>query len=466
MEHNPIIYITNMGTTFGAIDLSLREFNMKMKDVKAPKYLLVFYGKEEKGKPRECAEQIKHIFGPEFNHVDLAEIPDPEDTDSCIHTMQRKIQFLLEEHLIENPVLYVNCTAGTKVMVFALSFATLWLVPNSKEFHIIYQGGQRGKYGRVVSSEKAQVFESELKNMALLSLSLNDFLKKRFSASANYLSLLSYERLNRVEKIIYHGILATYYFSIFNFDKAYEHLENYLRIYDPTARLNAGAFQRPFSSISDTVQVLKNPIEAGIELKSIVDSLRGENFSENLKLAKQKIAEKWQSYVGFICSLVALSLNKLNIGEFTESVMLSYRTAELAVQLSLLNYGISVWNLQDSLNSLPKEISKVVLESLGCSEPGQVEKQIGFNRALSIFLNLRNRSNRSKDAINAQNCFRLAAKLQSNRNFCFMAHGFDYKDKESAESAINDLKDFLVQIKLIPTEEELESEIKRFSILY
>lgn len=464
MNENAVIYLTNMGTTFDAIGVSLKEFNLKMKDSKASKFLMVFYGAGDE-RPKKNAEQVRQIFGPEFDHIDLVEIEDPEDIDTCVHTMKRRIEALIEEHSIESPVLYVNCTAGTKSMVFALAYATLWLVPSSSEFHLVYQGGERGIDGRVVSSEQARVLESELKNLAVISLSLNEFLKKRFNAAANYLNLLSVKQLDSVERMIYHGVLTTYYFSIFNFDTANRHLESYLKVYDPNARSRAGALQKSLNTIVDTVQVLKNPIEIGIELKSIVESLEGEQFAEKLSLAKQKIAEKWQSYVGFLLSLVALATNKKNTGEFTESVMLSYRIAELAVQINLLRYGISVWNFSESIRLLKPVFAKAVLERLECPGPDKLEVQVGFKRALLAFLSLRNLSKDVESAV-SNDCLKFAGRLQSNRNYCFMAHGFDYKDSRSAESALEDLKNFLLCIRIVRSRDELEAGIDRFSILF
>lgn len=471
MTQTHIIYVATMGMQPKSFDQSLKEFILKHKDIENPKYLVIFYGADEQKKPYKNAVEIKQVFGSDFDHVDLFEIPNPQDVKSCIDTMKSKIDFLLKEHEINNVSLYINPTGGTAAMSFAAAFSTIWLIPYVSDYILDYQGGKRGEDGDVRSDEDVEIISVEMRNDGILMLAANDLLKRRFDAAANYLFLLNEKKLNDIEKNIYYGALSIYEFSIFNFKNAGDLLQKYSRYYISSSQVKAGNLLQAIKFIEESMHLLRSPIEAGVELERYFQRLKSNSpdFSEDLREIDKQISQRWSDFRRLIFGLIAISKNKLLNGRYPDTVMLSYRIAELYVQLELLKYGISVWNLKKSVEFAKEKIANKVLSAMNCNSKEEIPNQIGFNKSLEILLSLKKLDKKieaSEELYFNEKIFEVARNLQNNRNYCFLAHGFDYKDKHSAEKAIIDLMEFLSFLRVSKDKEDLRNEVERFNLLF
>lgn len=470
MQGSFIIYVATMGTTLEALEESLRDFVLNTKTLEIPKYLVIFYGYSEKGEPKKHAEEIKKYFGPDFNDSYTFEIPDPQAIDVCVNSIKKNLDRILEmiyeKENIRTPILYINPTGGTKVMSFALGYCTLWLIPSAKEYHFIYQGGERNADGRVKSSEFVEIFKKDMKNLGLIALAMNELLQKHFEAAAFYLSSIDVNKISEAEKNFYHGVNAIYYFSIFNFEKAKEERNNYSRSSVPESDVE-GFFRNSFNFVRNAINLLEDPIEIGTFLKEKIDLLsNSSNFGDNIREIKKKVCQDWSRIRRFIYSLVAIAKNRIVTGLYPDAVMLSYRIAELTVQLELLKYGISVWNFKNSLNELDQNTRNYLLGKLEIQSIDEVNDQISFRRALDICIALKKRFAKESNDFDYDKLIRIAKEIQSNRNYCFIAHGFDYKNQKEAEKAVDSLIKFLNLLDLEKNENQINEHIRKFSFIF
>ncbi len=354
--------------------------------------VFLLYGRPFPGQkpptPFDVANQAKQRCDEKGVSVRLIEVADPEDINRSLDVARDVFRQAANAERV-----VVNFTGGTKVLSAAVVHAAL-TEPLGGELILDYTGGQvRDTHGRV-SREAMQLRRSERTATDEILQQVLERLRR-----ANYREAkLFAERLPDQGKA---GFVtkATVAFSLWDeFD--YEGSVTILRrLYEPAKALSDD------DRLSELARVVARLLEPGNRLSSLVSLLR------KAQNEKANLGEMATDLPLLVADALENSWRRLQEERPTDSVLRSYRAVEVAVQIRLLQNGISPWLPQ--WQEMDVNTVKRFLELQKTTQPPPT-------LALTAGLNLLEAMGHS---LGKEGRKRLT-DVQQSRNYSYLEHGY------------------------------------------
>lgn len=372
---------------------------------KAGEGLVVFllYGRPFAGQkaptPFDVASLAKQRCEEKGISIRLMEVADPEDIDGSLDVVRKTFREV-EETNAERVV--VNFTGGTKVLSAAVVHAAL-TEPLSGTLILDYTGGQvRDEQGRVLR-EAMQVKRSERTATDEI---LQQVLERLRRASYREAKLLA-ERLPDRGKagFVKKAAEALYLWDEFDYEGSVTIMR---RLYEAAQALSDD------ERLSELAKAVERLLEPGNRLSSLVPLLRRAqneevNFGERATHLPLLAADALEN-----------SGRRLQEGRPTDSVLRSYRAVEVAVQIRLLQKGISPWRPQ--WQDMDAETVNPFLKLQKTNQPPPA-------LALTAGLDLLEAMGHS---LSEEGRKRLL-DVQQSRNYSYLEHGYQRLDMKDAQ---------------------------------
>lgn len=351
-----------------------------------------FYTEDSKKQKKYLEEKLNELDI--YNEFKL--LKNPDNPNECYDEMYEVFEKIKEKYII-----YVNPTAGTKVMTSCLTQVAL----NSEKVEKIYFHGGKRTEGRVIPG-------TENENYIDLKIIRE---RKRYLKAKNYANInLFQSALNILDKMIsennpdYLNLIDTDFNDVYNSIKISYDLDNFKikEIFD-----------------KENIRDLKN-----IPNKEYLNQFKGSYMKFNKSQTKENLIE----YLNFMLHEIYLNAERhANFEEYDNASARIYRAFEVYSQKNMCELGLMNIELFKSegifcLNEkefIEKFKEKEKLEKiLAKAENGIIKTALGDNLIISKEAKLLS----EEEVINIKNCLNI-------RNGSILAHGFNNITKEEYE---------------------------------
>lgn len=440
-NRNVRLLVATVGTTKEPIEASLKTYS---ENFEGDKFCLLFAGKKQETQsidPYGIAKRLEEEFRL-YYRFKVEEISDPENLDFCLSEFRKKLgNFIQLEELDEasNVEVIFDITGGTKVMSSALTMLAAFVSADKPQYEvkIVYQGGKRRE--SIVEGEPKQ-FPSEIQKITYLR-NLEESLKnKDYATASEFAQLLDSERFqpDPLERAVCLIAKAYDYLTALNFIQFRNTLDEFVKLFKEKSAEIRNLKDRSLYKFYNAFMEEKK--DHFIGLPKCVESLQ-KISKESLPKHMNQASKEGKN---LICFMLALIDYKIKKKQFADAVLFSYRVCELAVQLRLLSYEISPWSFKETVQAKGKKFFEIAEKTIGVKDPsiGELPDKIAFRESLNFLHELQKYFGKTESEVSVDfdELKKEIDRLQANRNFCFLAHGFDSKDEDEALSAYETAK--------------------------
>lgn len=349
-------------------------------------------------------------------------IENPEDFDECIKATYEAAAEVLKRWEEEKGMIIIDYTGGTKPMASSLVYVAYQVFP---QFVLRYIGGiRRDEHGRVISGSEKTVEISGV-NRALL-LKARDFYMN-FNLHKSYELLYNCAESMKSE---YYSVLSNFIYSLiyrdqFDYKMANDILNRFSRrfkIYSDEAIFSKNV-AKFFRQVLDTQKNIS--LIYGV-LKILSQFKEKKSVNECSKIV-EKITSREEYIDGFELLLIDFYLNilrRLRLNEILRACVLTYRLYELLTQYILIvKYRISPTYIDWS------KLDKNVVKCMGLKS---LPEHLDLQRSLDLLKCL------NDEIINILD-LNLLRKVQFERNYSLIEHGFSSVRRKIIEESIENL---------------------------
>jgi len=380
----------------------------------------LIYGRPFPGQqvdPLCVANEVKEYCSRKNLEVRTFEVEEPEDIDSAL----RKASLALDEVAkagVERVI--VDFTGGTKPMSAALVYAALTKLAGV-DVELNYVGGQRRDSSGKVISEAMEIRRKSKTYVDVVANRVLELIRRGAYPLAYGLSAHLLPHHGKAG-FIKRACEALYLWDLFNYEDAstiIEELRSASQVLIEDGELTALA-----QTILNLSSLCRRLTQAFNLMKAI--NSNPETF--------EKLINKLDATSAFLLAIDALENAKRRVveGKHTEAALLSYRAAEVAVQVAIMKLEPRLCPWKPNWETLPLEARETLREALG----GRLPERIGLFDGAKVLESLHG-------GLNIDEPLRTLAQI---RNSSPLEHGYISVDEGRARDAIKHAEHVLESI--------------------